>query len=221
MELQDAVRNRRSIRSFLSKPVPEAMIQELIAQSRWAPSWGNTQPWEIIIATGAPLEKFKKENQEAILLKKPSHPDIPMPQEWPDLLKKRYKDLGKRVFQSLSIDRNDTEKRRRHFGRMFYLFDAPALILITIDKDLSIEYAMLDMGLFLQTFCLLAFDRGLGTCIMAAAVMYPEIAHRILSIPEKKRLAAGIALGWPNPDAPVNRFERERGDVDAFLCWVR
>ena len=106
MELQDAVRNRRSIRSFLSKPVPEAMIQELIAQSRWAPSWGNTQPWEIIIATGAPLEKFKKENQEAILLKKPSHPDIPMPQEWPDLLKKRYKDLGKRVFQSLSIDRN-------------------------------------------------------------------------------------------------------------------
>jgi len=220
MELQEAVRNRRSIRSFLSKPVPEELIQALIAESRWAPSWGNTQPWEIVVATGTLLERFKKENKEAILSDRPSDPEVPMPQDWPDALKKRYKDLGKRVFRSLALERTDIEGRRRHFGRMFFLFDAPALILMTIHKGLSIEYSMLDIGLFLQTFCLLAFDEGLGTCIMAAAVRYPEIAHKIFSIPETKRLVIGVALGWPDPDAPVNRFERERRNIDEFLCWA-
>jgi nitroreductase len=44
MELQEAVRSRRSIRQFLSKPVSEDIILDLIAYSLFSPSWGNTQP---------------------------------------------------------------------------------------------------------------------------------------------------------------------------------
>ena len=67
MELQDAIQNRRSIRCFLPKPVPEETVRELVGRALWAPSWGNTQPWDIVIATGGPLERFKKENKEALL----------------------------------------------------------------------------------------------------------------------------------------------------------
>ncbi|KKK62060.1 hypothetical protein LCGC14_3008110, partial [marine sediment metagenome] len=126
---------------------------------------------------------------------------------------KRYKDLGKSVLGSLSIDRKDKKKKTEHFAHMFSLFDAPAMILITIDKKLSLEYAMLDVGIFLQTFCLLAHERGLGTCIMAATVMYPEIAHEIFSIPETKALIMGAAIGWPALNEPVNCFKRERGSA--------
>jgi len=52
MELQEAIRSRRSIRQFLAQPVSEELIREVIADSLWAPSRDNTQPWEIVLVTG-------------------------------------------------------------------------------------------------------------------------------------------------------------------------
>jgi len=221
MEMQEAIRNRRSIRQFLAKSVSEDTIRDLITDTRWSPSWGNTQPWEVVVATGSKLEKFKKKNKEALLAGKEAAPDIPMPQVWSEAYLARYKELGKSVLGALSIAREDKEGRLQHFIKMFSFFDAPAIVLVAIDKELSIEYAMLDAGIFLQTFCLLAHDRGLGTCILAAMVSYPEIARELFSVPENKLFVMGAALGWPDPDAPVNRFERQRGSLDEFVRWAK
>jgi nitroreductase len=221
MELQEVIRNRRSIRHFLSKSVSEDIIQDLIADTLWAPSWGNTQPWEVVVVTGQKLEEFKNKNKEALLSGKEAEPDIPMPQVWPHDYLARYKELGKSVLGALSIAREDKEARLKHFVKMFGFFDAPAIVLVAVDKELSIEYAMLDAGIFLQTFCLLAHDRGLGTCILAAMVSYPEIARDLLSIPANKLIVMGAALGWPDSDAPVNCFARKRGSLDEFVRWVK
>ena len=221
MELQEAVRERRSIRQFLAKPVSEEIIRDLIADSLWAPSWGNTQPWEIVVVTGEKLAEFKKKNEEALLAGKVAQTDIPMPQVWPDAYLNRYKNLGKSVLSSLAIAREDKEARLQHFARMFGLFDAPAIILVNIDQALSLEYAMLDVGIFLQTFCLLAHDRGLGTCMMAAIVSFPDLVRELFSVPENKTIVMGAILGWPDPEAPVNQFERQRGSWDDFVKWVK
>jgi nitroreductase len=221
MELKEAVRSRRSIRQFLSKPVPEEVIRDLIADSLWAPSWGNTQPWEIVVVTGEKLAAFKNKNKEALRAGKPSQTDVPMPKVWPDAYLDRYKNLGKSVLSSVGIAREDKEARLQHFVKMFGLFEAPAIVLVNVDKALSLEYAMLDVGIFLQTFCLLAHDRGLGTCVMAAIVNYPEIVHELFSIPENKTIVMGAILGWPDPEAAVNQFERQRGSLDEFVKWVR
>ena len=221
MELQEAVPGRRSIRQFLPKPVSEEMIKEIIAKCLWSPSWGNTQPWEIVVGTGEPLAAFKKKNQNALLEGRTSSTDIPMPQVWPDRNKLRYKELGKSVLGALAIAREDQQARIDHFAWMFTLFDAPAVVIFSVEKTLLLEYAMLDVGLILQTFCLLAHDNGLGTCILAASVMYPEIAREVFSIPENKRLVMGAALGWPDTEAPVNSFERNRGHLEEFVRWVR
>jgi nitroreductase len=100
MELQEAVLGRRSIRQFLTKPVSDELIKDLITESLWSPSWGNTQPWEIVVGTGESLSEFKKKNQEALLEGRTSTTDIPMPQAWPDRNKLRYKELGKSVLNS-------------------------------------------------------------------------------------------------------------------------
>lgn len=221
MELEDAVHNRRSIRQFLSKPVSEDMIADILADCLWAPSWGNTQPWEIVVVAGKKLETFKKRNREALLAGNVSSPDIPMPRVWPDSYLNRYKELGRRVLGALAIAREDKEARLQHFARMFDLFGAPAAILVSVDKALALEYAMLDAGIFLQTFCLLAQAKGLGTCILAAMVTYPEIVRDVFGIPENKLIVMGAALGWPDPDAPVNCFERKRGAPDEFVRWVK
>ena len=221
MELQEAIRKRRSIRQFLAKPVPEAMIRDLLADTLWAPSWGNTQPWEIVVVSGDKLEEFKKKNEATLLAGQDARTDIPMPQVWPEAYLKRYKELGKGVLSSLAIDRKDKEARLLHFARMFGLFDAPALILLTVDKELLLEYAMLDIGIFLQTFCLLAHDRGLGTCIMAVTVSYAGLVRELFSISENKTIVMGAILGWPDPEAPVNHFGRQRGSLEEFVRWVK
>jgi nitroreductase len=221
MELKEIIRNRRTMRCFLQDPVPRETIKDLISDTLWAPSWKNAQPWEILVATGEILERFKKENREALLAGKTSIPDIPIPKDLPNRFQKRYADLNEQVYEALEIDRQDTKGRVQYYAQMYALFDAPAMILILLDKRLSIEYAMLDVGIFVQTFCLLAQERLLGTAILSAVVHCPQVVHQIFSIPDTKFLVTGIALGWPNLDAPVNKFERKRGALEEFVRWVQ
>jgi nitroreductase len=53
MNLQDAVNKRRSIRIYKNKPLPEGTVEAVLEAARQAPSAGNIQPWEIVVATAA------------------------------------------------------------------------------------------------------------------------------------------------------------------------
>ena len=48
-ELLQAIKERRSIRRFQEKAVEPEKLQELFEAVRWAPSWGNSQCWEIVV----------------------------------------------------------------------------------------------------------------------------------------------------------------------------
>ena len=220
METTACVEKRRTIRKFLPKPVPKETIAEIISEALWAPSWGNTQPWEFMVVSGPLMDKFKTENRNALMSGANSKPDIQMPEKWPDAMKSRYKDVGRTLFNSLSIGRDDVEARMNYYGEMFHIFDAPAMLLILLDKSLLLEYALLDVGLFLQTFMLLACDRGLGTATLAASVHFPQVAREVLPIPEDKHLSIGAAIGWPDPEAEVNLFERKRAPLEELITWV-
>jgi nitroreductase len=175
----------------------------------------------MVVATGEILEQFKKENKQALLAGQTSIPDIPIPKSLPDPFKSRYVNLNAQVYEALDVDKPDTKGRIQYYAQMYALFDAPAFILVLLDKQLSIEYAMLDTGLFIQTFCLQAHAKGLGTAILSAAVHCPHIVHAIFSVPDSKLLVVGIALGWPDTDAPVNKFDRKRGQIEEFVRWIR
>lgn len=220
METTRCVQERRTIRKFLPKPVPKEMIADIISEALWAPSWGNTQPWEFMVVSGERMEAFKTENKQALMAGMNSTPDIPMPENWPEAMKSRYKDVGRTLFESLSIARDDVAARTNYYGDMFHVFDAPAMLLVLLDKSLLLEYAMLDVGIFLQTFMLLACDRGLGTAALAASVHFPQVAREVLPIPDNKRLAIGAAIGWPDTKARVNQFERKRACLDELITWV-
>jgi nitroreductase len=220
MELQAAIRGRRSIRKFRTDPVPRAVLEELLETARWAPSWGNTQPWEIHVITGEPLEAFRRANVAGMAADEPLRTDVPMPETWPEKLKARYMGVGRSVVTSLGLTREDREGRRRHQLNMGALFGAPCLLVVTVPRDVLVEYAMLDVGLFLQTLALAAHDCGLATCIMASSVHYADCLRRHGNIPETRRIIMGAALGYPEADAPVNGFERQRAGVADLVTWV-
>ena len=220
MDIVTAVKERRSIRMFKPKPVPRELISELVEQARWSPSWGNTQAWELYVVTGEPLEKFKKANREKCVAGEAHMSEITMPEIWPETLKKRYVDVGKSVLTSLSIAREDVDARNQYYRDMFDLFGAPCMLLVCLGKNLKIEYAMLDVGLIMQAICLLAHDKGLGTCMLAASVRYPGLLRENLPIPEDQVVVIGTAIGYPDWESPVNNFERKRAELDEFVTWV-
>jgi len=51
MDLFEAIKNRRSCRSFAADPVPSDAIEQLLEAAAWAPSPLNTQPWQFIVIT--------------------------------------------------------------------------------------------------------------------------------------------------------------------------
>jgi nitroreductase len=220
MELEAAIRGRRSIRKFRPDPIPTTVLKDLLETASWAPSWGNTQPWELYVITGEPLEAFRKANTASVANGETLRNDVPMPEKWPEEMKIRYMDIGRSVVTSLGLKREDKEGRRQHQLNMAALFGAPCLIIATIPKDVLVEYAMLDVGLLLQTLALVAHDKGLGTCIMASAIHYADHLRKHGRIPEDSRIIMGVAMGYPANEAPLNRFDRQRAGLDTFVKWV-
>jgi nitroreductase len=222
MDIRQAVRERRSVRKFKQDQVPESLVREILDEARWSPSWGNTQPWEFYVITGEPLKKFKAANCDKLTGGVKISPDVKMPETWTEQLKKRYNAVGKSTLTALGIAREDATSRNEYMCTMFRLFDAPCLIVACVDKiSSSVEYAMLDVGLITQTICLLAHNRGLGTCIMACAVRFPSVLKDILPHAENKLMVAGIAMGYPDREAPINNFDRERATLEECLIWVK
>jgi nitroreductase len=222
MNVRQAVKERRSIRKFKQDQVPESLVHEILDEARWSPSWGNTQPWEFYVINGEPLKKFKAANCDKLTGGEKILPDVKMPETWPERLKKRYNAIGKSTLAALGIAREDASGRNDYMCTMFRLFDAPCLIVACVDKNASsIEYAMLDVGLITQTICLLAHNRDLGTCIMACAVRFPSALRDILPDSENKLMVAGIALGYPDLEASINNFVRERSPLEESVIWVK
>ena len=56
MELDKAIEGRISVRSYTEKPVEKTLIEEILALAVKAPSWGNTQPWELAVVGGQAKE---------------------------------------------------------------------------------------------------------------------------------------------------------------------
>lgn len=221
MEVFETVTTRRSIRKFRPDPVPKELLREILKTACWSPSWGNTQAWEIAVVTGDALERLRTANRQKFLDKIVPETDTPIPVVWPDLQKQRYQEIGKKVLTALSIARGDLEGRIRYGGDMASFFGAPCLLLFCVDKSLSREYAMLDIGAILQTVCLLAHARGLGSCILAASIHYPALIREIIPIPETRAIIIGAAIGYPDMEAPVNQFARDRENLDEITTWFQ
>lgn len=220
MELKDAITGRRSIRKFKPDAIEKKVLTEILEDCRWTPSWGNTQPWELFVLTGPALEKFRKASTEKMESGGSFSPEVPMPEEWPEHMKKRYAGLGRVVLTAQGIAREDKAARVQFYKEMHAFFGAPCLVIAAVPKDTRLEYAMLDIGLILQTLCLAAYDRGIGSCIMAVTVGYPDLLREVLPVPADRRIIMGVALGYPDTDFPLNRFPRERAKLEDFVTWV-
>ncbi|MEW6265338.1 MAG: nitroreductase [Thermodesulfobacteriota bacterium] len=220
MELDLAINRRGSIRAFLDKPVDRTVIEEILALAVRSPSWGNTQPWEIVVAGGEKTIALTDEFTRLLKSGVPSNPDFAMPDKFEGDYNDRYKSLGREVFRLKGIGREDQEARFNHYLRNFKAFGASNLVYILIDQSLKTVYHVFDAGLLAAHICLLATSRGLGTCLLAALAWYPDAIRKHLEIGPEKKVVIGLALGHPDPDAPVNQLRSQREPIEKTVRWV-
>ena len=227
MNITEAIRNRRSIRSFKTDPVPKEVLEEILKTCLWVPSSSNTQTWEFAVLGGTVLdelndkvvEKVKGEWDSDNLVYKNVTVDVPYP-TLPEPYLKRAMDLRKTIdHHQFPPGTPHLEEKRYHYllyGGRYY--GAPNVIIIYTERAFC-PRAILDIGIISQTIALAALDYGLGTCLMSMPISWPEIVREHLDLPETKLIAQTVAIGYPNSEADINNFERKREPLDTFVMW--
>src|SRR5450756_2438926 len=67
MEFESVIRGRRSIRAYTNEAVPVDLVREILDEARWAPSWRNTQAWNVWAVSGGAPQRYKQEFKACLL----------------------------------------------------------------------------------------------------------------------------------------------------------
>jgi nitroreductase len=130
----------------------------------------------------------------------------------------RFK-VGEDMYATLGIERDDKAGRLAQFAKNLDFFGAPAAIFCFIDRIMG-PPQWSDLGMFLQTFMLLAQEAGLDTCPQEAWAVYEQAVSEFVGAPAEQRIFCGVAIGHADPEAPINRLTTEREPLDVFATFV-
>ena len=126
LDVHTAIRDRRSVRAFLDKPVPAPLINEILDLARWAPSGVNTQPWKVAILGEATRKMIASKIIDAKNHNIPENPDYHYyPTEWVEPYKSRRKACGLALYGALNIAIGETEKRKVQWYKNYSFFTFP------------------------------------------------------------------------------------------------
>lgn len=182
------IEGRRSLRRYADRPVPDAVVKDLLRAAHWAPSAHNGQPWRFVLL------------------------------ETPDLRRELAERMAARWQAELiedGADLNEASRRARISVRRIThtpVAVLPCLDLSTLDAypDPERQQAEWQMGvqsvaLACQNLLLAAHHHGLAGCWMCAPIFCPELVVEILALPGAWQPQALLTLGYPLDDAPQSK----------------
>ena len=220
---------RYSVRDFRPDPVATEIVEEILEDTRQAPSWSNTRPFMLALATGERADRLraayiaefdvtlpvqhKKRGAMVRLALSGKAPDgdyrtwAPHPA---DLLP-HSQAVGSQLYAHMGIARADRKARDAAVRRNCEAFGAPVIGFVLVHKGLM-PFAALDAGIMLQTLFLSAKAHGVDSCPLGVLATWRRPFDAEFEAPADYRLITGFALGYAS-DAPVNDFRAERRAV--------
>jgi nitroreductase len=219
--VDEAIRTRKSVRSFLPTPVERSTVEELLALASRSASGSNIQPWRVRVIAGDVKDRLTKAILDAVAcdgLEAYKREWNYYPVRWREPFLGRRRKIGWDMYSLLGIPKGDFEGTQRARLRNFEFFGAPVGMIFTLDEDLEIG-SWLDLGIYLGAVMIAARGRGLDTCPQAAFADFHEIIRPLLNIPANEIVICGMALGQIDPDAPINAMVTERAPVSDFATF--
>lgn len=217
MNVETAIRQRISTRAFLPKPLPLAEVQALLDIARWSPSGGNVQPWKVIAVAGEARQAVIDVARAAISANptgEEGERTIYPANLWAPHRDWRFK-VGEDMYEKLGIPRDNKFARLAHVARNFEFFGAPVGLFFVIDERMG-HGQWAHLGMFMQTLALAAEERGIATCMQEAWARVRLTLKAHFALPESEMIYCGMALGYADPDAPVNTLRSDRAEVEQF-----
>ena len=227
-DFSELIRSRRSVRDFLPTPIPDAVLQSVLADANQAPSWSNTQPYRIAVASDATRDQLAAQLTERFVLGMQAQRqgwlgklrlltrqryvlpdgDFETNFAYPDDLQAQRRATGHGLYQLLGIGRKDFAAREAQMRRNFEFFGAPTVIFVFVHSGLR-EFSVLDAGIYLQSLMLSAHAHGLGTCAQGALATWVGPVRQAFAVPKDYKLIGGLSIGYAS-DHPINHYNPGR-----------
>lgn len=208
--------DRRSCRGFLDEQLSRDVIDRLLAVAQHTASWCNTQPWEVVITSGAATTKLA----EALSTSGEGFgSDFEFPAGYSGVHADRRREVGWQLYEAVGVERGDRDASAREMMRNFEFFGAPHLAVISAPAELG-TYGAVDCGLYVNSFLLAAEALGLATCAQAAVASRSPFLHEWFDIGAERLIVCGIAFGLADPDHPSAQFMSNRVPVADAVTFV-
>ncbi len=211
---------RRSMRAYLPNPVSDDLLRQVLVQARRAPSGANLQPGSFMHVRGAVRDALSADLVEAWRHGREESEDYTyFPKPMPHTLRRRQVAAAQALYGALGVARDDRAGRDAQFERNFRFFDAPVALIVTMPHDMG-SGCYMDLGMTLYGLMLAAQAQGLATCAIGAMASYPNLIRGHLGLETSSHIVCGMALGYADPDAPVNQTQTTRCDLDEYFKVV-
>lgn len=214
MDLLKAMEERRSSRAFLDKPVDRETLEKLIRLATQAPSAINLQPWEVTVVSGEEKNRLSR-----LLVKRMREMHIscgpgansPLPEHFMERQRGLLNVMLPGLPENTPFQDFINEGSCNFYG-------APTAIIITLDEVFS-SARLTDIGIVVGYLVLAAHALGLGTCPIGLITAFDDDIKDELGIPEEKHVVIGVAIGYRDQEAPINRPRSERAPLDDVVRW--
>ncbi len=210
---------RCTIRAFKPDRIDRDLLTNILEPALRAPSWANTQPWEVFAAAGEPLERMRKAYADKLKACEARNPDISVPKEWTPECRARMETLKAERTELLERECKDPSAIPDLQKLNYKFFNAPVVVYLCMDKCLT-PWSLFDLGALSQSIMLSAQEQGIGSAVAVTLVAHPDMIRRELRIPDNLAVVIGIALGHPDPDSPQNKFKSSRRRVEEVVRFV-
>ena len=214
MDLFEAILQRRSTRAFLDKPLDREILERLLNLASQAPSAINIQPWELTVVSGEEKNRLSR-----LLVKRMRERNISCAPGAKRALPEYFVDRQRGLLDSmLPYLPGETDFQNFVNEGSCNFYGAPTALILSIDRIFS-NARLTDIGIIVGYLVLAAHGMGLGTCPIGLITAFDEEIKEELNLSEEKQVVIGVAVGYRDPDAPVNKSRSERAPLSELVVW--
>ncbi len=213
MELEEAIKTRRSIRKYQDKPVPIESILKAISLACWAPNGGNYQSWHFfVVKNHALINRMADSLQEK----------MDRMCGWPEV--GEFGETFQRYSRNACFFRNAGAVIAVAHGE----YQSPADMVLRrrgeadpyaremIENRAAVGSKIQTVGGLVATLLLALHQEGLGACWMAGPMLARRELEEMLSVPDSMRLYALVPVGYP-AECPAPKPRKKLDEVVTIL----